>query len=79
MHAVADSKDTIIELLSDLQEQLFSNESQEYIVLEGDAKLYEVLQSLKFEYRECFKWRIPFAGDWHMLMNCQHALIKSIL
>ena len=51
----------------------------EYIILEGDAKLYKVLQSLKFEYGECFKWLIPFPRDWHMLMNYQHALIKPYL
>ena len=75
MDAVAD-KGTMIQLLSDLQEQFISNGIHEYIILEGDAKLYEVLQSLKFEYGECFKWLIPFSGDWHMLMNYQHALMK---
>ena len=60
MDAVADSKDTIsmIHLLSDLQEQFISNGVHEYIILEGDAKLYEVLQSLKFEYWDYFKWLI---------------------
>ena len=77
MDAVADNKDTLIHLLSDLQEQLISNGTHEYIVLEGDAKLYEVLQSLKFEYGECFQWLIPFPGDWHMLMNYQPAIMKA--
>jgi hypothetical protein len=76
MDAVADNKGTMIQLLSDLQEQFISNGIHEYIILEGDAKLYEVLQSLKFEYGECFKLLLPFPGDWHMLMNFQHALIK---
>ena len=76
MDAVADNKGTMIQRLSDLQEQFISNGMHEYIILEGDAKLYEVLQSLKFEYGECFKWLIPFPGDWHMLMNYQHALMK---
>ena len=48
MDAVADNKDTLIQLLSDLQEQFISNGIHEYVILEGDAKLYEVLQSLKF-------------------------------
>ena len=79
MDAVADNKNTMIHLLNDLQEQFISNGIHEYIVLEGDAKLYEVLQSLKFEYGECFQWLIPFPGDWHMLMNYQHAIMKPYL
>ena len=55
MNAVADNKGTMIQVLSDLQEQFISNGIHEYIILEGDAKLYEVLQSLKFECGECFK------------------------
>ena len=48
MDAVADNKGTMI-----------ANGIHEYIILEGDAKLYEVLQ---FEYGECFKWLIPLLG-----------------
>lgn len=33
-------------------------------MLEGDAKLYEVVKSLKFEYGEEFNWVIPYPGDW---------------
>ena len=55
MNAVADNKGAMIQVLSDLQEQFISNGIHEYIILEGDAKLYEVLQSLKFECGECFK------------------------
>ena len=66
----------MIHLLNDLQEQFISNGTYEYIVLEGDAKLYEVLQALKFEYGKCFQWLIHFPWNWHMLMNYQHALIK---
>ena len=47
-----------------------------YIIFEGDAKLYKILQSLKFVHGECFKWLIPFPGDWRMLMNYQHAIMK---
>ena len=45
-------------------------------MLEGDAKLYEVVKSLKFEYGEEFSWVIPYPRDWHMLMNYQKALMK---
>ena len=45
-------------------------------MVEGDAKLYEILQSLKFEYGNELKWVIPYPGDWHTLMNFQKALVK---
>ena len=48
----------------------------EYLVVEGDAKLYEILQSLKFEYDSELKWVVPYPGDWHTLMNYQKALMK---
>ena len=38
----------------------------EYLVIEGDQKLYEVLQSLKFEYGKELDWAIPIPGNWHM-------------
>ena len=76
MDAVADNKNTLIQLLSGLQEQFISNRIHKYIILEGNAKLYKVVQSLKFEHGECFKLLIPFPGDWHMLINYQHAIMK---
>ena len=39
-------------------------------------KLYEVLQSLKFEYGKDLDWVIPIPGDWHMLLNYQSAIMK---
>ena len=66
MDAVADNKNTLIQLLSDLQEQFISNRIHKYIILEGNAKLYKVVQSLKFEHGECFK----------LLINYQHAIMK---
>ena len=38
--------------------------------------MYELLQSLKFEYNEELGWLIPYPGDWHMLMNYQIAVMK---
>ena len=46
------------------------------MVVEGDQKLFDVLQSLKFEYGSELDWVIPIPGDWHMLMNYQSALMK---
>ena len=47
------------------------------IVLEGDAKLYEVIKSLQFEYGQELSWVIAYPGDWHMLMNFQSTLMKA--
>ena len=38
--------------------------------------MYEVIQSLKFEYGKDLDWAIPMPGDWHMLMNYQSAIMK---
>lgn len=44
-----------------------SHQQKQYIALTADAKLYEVLQSLKHEYGAELIWLIPFPGDWHTL------------
>ena len=76
MDAVSDSKDTLLELVHDLYSKLIKDQNREYLVIEGDQKLCEVLQSLKFEYGEASDWVIPIPGDWHMLMNYQSAIMK---
>ena len=48
MDAIPDSKYTLLELLHDLFAKLIKDQSGEYLVIEGDQKLYDVLQSLKF-------------------------------
>ncbi len=45
-------------------------------MLTGDAKIYDVFQSLKHEYGAELKWLLPYPGDWHLLFNYQSALIK---
>ena len=76
MDAVADSKDTVIQILHDLHEFYIVHQQKDCLVLEGDGKVYEVLQSLKFEYGDELKWVIPYPGDWHLLKNYQIALMK---
>lgn len=46
------------------------------MVVEGDQKLFEIFQDLKFEYGTDLNWVIPMPGDWHMLMNFQKAIMK---
>ena len=45
----------------------------------GDAKLYDTLKSITFEYGDEFTWLICYPGDWHMLANFQKALMKPYL
>ena len=40
-----------------------------HLLVAGDAKVYDVLQSLKFEYGVEYSWLIPMLGDWHLLKN----------
>ena len=47
-----------------------------WLVVVGDAKLYEVIKSVKFEYGKELSWVIPYARDFHLLMNYQKALVK---
>ena len=63
MDAVADSKDTVMQLLHDLQQQFIVCKNMKWLVLEGDAKLYEVVKSLQFEYSEEMSWVIPYPGE----------------
>ena len=47
-----------------------------HVIVEGDAKLYEIFQSLKLEYGDELKWLLIYPGDWHLLKNYQIALVK---
>ena len=76
LDAVADSKDTVMTVISDLYEQFVVQHNLTHLILKGDATLYEVLQSLKYEYEHDLEWLVPYPGDWHTLMNFQHALMK---
>ena len=70
------TSDTLLELLLDLLAKFIKDQSREYLVIEGDQKLYEVLQFLKFEYGKELDCTIPMPGDWHLLKNYQSAIMK---
>ena len=72
----ADSSDTIIDVLSHLYEEFHIDEARNHLVVTGDAKTYQHLQSLKLDYGEELTWLIPFPGDFHILMNYQPILSK---
>ena len=77
MDSIADRKDTVMQLLHDLHQRFIADKDMQWLVLEGDAKLYEIMKSLQFEYGDELSWVIPYPGDWHMLMNYQSALMKA--
>ena len=76
MDAGADRKDTMLDLIHNLHTKFIAGKSRDYLVIEGDQKLYGVLQELKCEYGNDLDWVIPMPGDWHLLMNFQKAIIK---
>ncbi len=77
MDAVADSKDTMMVVLHNLYQKIVEAHGLHYLAVEGDAKLFDILQSLKHEYGDELKWLVPFPGDWHALKNYQPALMKA--
>ena len=72
----ADCKPTLRGVISRLQKIFVQELKQKYVVVIGDAKTYNLLQSIRFEYKSHLKWLIPFPGDWHVLFNYQKALMK---
>ena len=77
MDAVADNKDTLMEMLSNLHDLYIVRGGRSNLVIEGDAKVFELIQSLKFEYGTELKWVKPYPGDWHLLKNYQMPLMKA--
>ncbi len=63
MDAIADTKDTMMAMLHQLHEEYIITLKQTYLDVEGDAKLFEIFQSLKHEYGQELKWLIPYPGD----------------
>ena len=43
MDAMSDSKDALLKLLQDLFAKFIKDQTRQYLVIEGDQKLYEVL------------------------------------
>ena len=75
--AVADSKDTMMSLIDDLHKQYIVENKKQFLIVEGDTKIYEVLKSLKSEYGDDLSWLITYPGDCHLLFNYQYPLMKA--
>ena len=76
LDAIADKKETVLLVLDKLRKHIVEGLGKEWLVVAGDAKLYDVLKAIKREYGDEFKWLICYPGDWHMLANFQKALVK---
>ena len=72
----ADSRDTMVDVISRLHHEFHIGESMKHLVVVGDAKTYQHLQGIKVEYGEKLSWLLPFPGDLHILMNYQPVLFK---
>ena len=66
LNAVADKKETVLLVLDKLRKQIVERHGKQWLVVAGDAKLYDVLKTIKHEYGDEFKWLICYPGDWHM-------------
>ena len=72
----ADSRDTMVEIVSRLYHEFDIGKSRSHLVVVGDAKTYQHLQNIKIEHGEKLSWLLPFPGDFHILMNYQPVLQK---
>ena len=55
LDALSESKDTLMQILLDLHKRFITGQKKKWLVVVGDAKVYDVLQSLKREYGEDLK------------------------
>ena len=76
LDAIADKKETVLLVLDKIRKQIVERHGKQWLVIAGDAKLYNVLTTIKREYGDEFKWLICYPGDWHMLVNFQKAIMK---
>ena len=67
---------TLIGVIARIQQTFVQELNQKYVIVVGDAKTYNLLQEICYEYKSQLKWLIPFPGDWHVLFNYQKALMK---
>ena len=76
MDEKADNRDTVLNVINNLYVNYIKEQSKNYLVLEGDAPTFDIIQSIKTEYGSDLNWLIPYPGDWHLLKNYQHCLMK---
>ena len=72
----ADSLETMGSVSELVLDKLLT-ESQRWVILVGDGKSYEHLQSMKKLYGSTFEKLLIFPGDWHILKNFQPVIMKA--
>lgn len=72
----ADCKATILKVIDNLHKTFICDLNQKWVIIIGDAKIFDMIQKLRLEYKESLKWLIPIPGDWHVLFNYQKVLMK---
>ena len=65
----ADDKDTVLNVINQLYNEHVHIQGKSFLVLEGDAKTYEIIQNMKEEYGQDLNWLYAYPGDWHLLKN----------
>ena len=73
----ANDKATLVKLLARLYQTFIVELGQKWLITVGDAKIFNVIHSIKEDYGEHFNWVLPFPRDWHTLLNYQKALMKA--
>ena len=73
----ADCKSTLMNVLGKLHKNFIIELKQKSMFVVGDAKVYDLLQSIRLEYGNHLTWLIPLPGDWHVLYNYQKVLMKA--
>ena len=58
----ADSKDTVLRVLKYLHTTFILNLGFRWLIVVGDAKTYDILQSLRRQYGSQIQWLLPFPG-----------------
>ena len=71
----ADSKATLLHI-GQIHKTFITELDQKWVLVVGDAKIYDVLQAIRIEYGDNVNWLIPIPGDWHTLYNYQKVLMK---
>ena len=62
---------TLTKVVGNLYHTFVLQLKQRWVLVVGDAKTYDLLQSVCVEYGHHLKWLLPFPGDWHVLFNYQ--------
>lgn len=70
----ADDKDTVLNVINQLYNEHVRKQGKNFLVLEGDAKTYEIIQNIKEEYGKDLNWLYAYPGDWHLLK-----IIRTVL